>query len=50
MVNILNIINDNGLWIKDEIDNEIYIINGASKKEILFLKMFLYQNLIKILN
>ena len=26
-------INDNGIWIKDEIKNEIYIINGASKKD-----------------
>ena len=26
-------LNDNGLWIKDEINNEIYIINGASKKD-----------------
>ncbi len=26
-------LNDNGIWIKDEIDNEIYIINGASKKD-----------------
>jgi lipopolysaccharide export system permease protein len=26
-------INDNGLWIKDEINNEIYIINGVSKKD-----------------
>ena len=29
MVNILKHLNDNGLWIKDEIENEIYIINGA---------------------
>ena len=26
-------INDNGIWIKDEIRNEIYIINGAEKKD-----------------
>ena len=26
-------LNDNGLWIKDEINNEIYIINGVSKKD-----------------
>ncbi len=26
-------LNDNGIWIKDEINNEIYIINGASKKD-----------------
>ena len=26
-------INDNGIWIKDEIGNEIYIINGAEKKD-----------------
>ena len=26
-------LNGNGIWIKDEIDNEIYIINGASKKD-----------------
>ena len=26
-------INDNGIWIKDEIKNEIYIINGAEKKD-----------------
>ncbi len=26
-------LNDNGIWIKDEIENEIYIINGASKKD-----------------
>ncbi|ARJ48133.1 LptF/LptG family permease [Candidatus Pelagibacter sp. RS39] len=26
-------INDNGIWIKDEIKNEIYIINGAQKKD-----------------
>ncbi len=25
--------NGNGIWIKDEIDNKIYIINGASKKD-----------------
>ena len=25
--------NGNGIWIKDEIENEIYIINGASKKD-----------------
>ena len=26
-------LNDNGIWIKDEINNEIYIINGAAKKD-----------------
>jgi len=26
-------LNDNGIWIKDEIENEIYIINGATKKD-----------------
>ncbi len=26
-------LNDNGIWIKDELNNEIYIINGASKKD-----------------
>ena len=26
-------LNGNGIWIKDEIKNEIYIINGASKKD-----------------
>jgi len=26
-------LNDNGIWIKDEIKNEIFIINGASKKD-----------------
>tara|TARA_X000000950_G_scaffold178230_1_gene216309 strand:+ start:968 stop:2047 length:1080 start_codon:yes stop_codon:yes gene_type:complete len=26
-------LNDNGIWIKDEIDNEIYIINGVSKND-----------------
>ena len=26
-------LNDNGIWIKDEINNEIFIINGASKKD-----------------
>ena len=26
-------LNDNGIWIKDEIENEIYIINGAEKKD-----------------
>ena len=26
-------INDNGIWIKDEIKNEIYIINGSEKKD-----------------
>ena len=26
-------LNDNGIWIKDEIKNEIYIINGAEKKD-----------------
>ena len=26
-------LNDNGLWIKDEIKDEIYIINGAEKKD-----------------
>ena len=25
--------NDNGIWIKDEIKNEIYIINGVTKKD-----------------
>ncbi len=25
--------NDNGIWIKDEIKNEIYIINGLTKKD-----------------
>ncbi len=25
--------NDNGIWIKDEINDNIYIINGASKKD-----------------
>ena len=26
-------LNDNGIWIKDEIGNEIYIINGAAKND-----------------
>jgi len=26
-------LNDNGIWIKDEINNKIYIINGAEKKD-----------------
>ena len=26
-------LNDNGIWIKDEINDEIFIINGASKKD-----------------
>ncbi len=26
-------LNDNGIWIKDEIKNEIYIINGSAKKD-----------------
>ena len=26
-------LNDNGIWIKDEIKNDIYIINGAEKKD-----------------
>ncbi len=26
-------LNDNGIWIKDEFKNEIYIINGATKKD-----------------
>ena len=26
-------LNDNGIWIKDEIKNDIYIINGAKKKD-----------------
>ena len=26
-------LNDNGIWIKDEIDNKIYIINGAEKND-----------------
>ena len=26
-------LNDNGIWIKDEIKNEIYIINGATKND-----------------
>ncbi len=26
-------INDNGIWIKDEIENQIYIINGSEKKD-----------------
>ena len=26
-------LNDNGIWIKDEIKDEIYIINGAAKKD-----------------
>ena len=26
-------LNDNGIWIKDEFSNEIYIINGATKKD-----------------
>ena len=26
-------LNDNGIWIKDEINNEIFIINGVSKKD-----------------
>ena len=26
-------LNDNGIWIKDELNDEIYIINGATKKD-----------------
>ena len=26
-------LNDNGIWVKDELNKEIYIINGASKKD-----------------
>ena len=26
-------LNDNGIWIKDEIENKIYIINGAEKND-----------------
>ena len=26
-------LNDNGIWIKDEFENEIYIVNGVTKKD-----------------
>ena len=41
-------LNDNGIWIKDEFKNEIYIVNGATKNDP-FLEDVLYQNLIKFL-
>jgi len=34
-------INDNGIWIKDEIKNEIYIINGAEKKDSFLKDVFI---------
>ncbi len=33
--------NDNGIWIKDEIENEIYIINGVSKKDPFLEEVFI---------
>ena len=33
--------NENGIWIKDEINNEIYIINGQSKEENFLNDVFL---------
>tara|TARA_A100000164_G_scaffold365793_1_gene385802 strand:+ start:69 stop:806 length:738 start_codon:yes stop_codon:yes gene_type:complete len=33
--------NENGIWIKDEIDNEFYIINGQSKEENFLNDVFL---------
>lgn len=32
---------ENGLWIKDEIDNKIYIINGSEKKDDLLMNVFI---------
>ncbi len=32
---------ENGLWIKDEINNKIYIINGSEKKDDLLLNVFI---------
>ena len=34
-------LNDNGIWIKDEIKNEIYIINGAEKKDPFLVDVFI---------
>ena len=39
---------ENGLWIKDEIDNKIYIINGSEKKDDLLMNV-LFQSSIVIL-
>ena len=33
--------NENGIWIKDEINNEIYIINGSTKKDNYLENVFL---------
>ena len=32
---------ENGLWIKDEINNKIYIINGSEKKDNFLLNVFI---------
>ena len=32
---------ETGLWIKDEIDNKIYIINGSEKKDDLLVNVFI---------
>ena len=32
---------ENGLWIKDEIDNKIYIINGSREKDDLLMNVFI---------
>ena len=34
-------LNDNGIWIKDEIKDEIYIINGASKEDPFIKEVFI---------
>ena len=34
-------LNDNGIWIKDEIKDEIYIINGASKEDPFLKEVFI---------
>ena len=45
----LAVVTENGLWIKDELNNKKIIIN-ADKLEKNYLKMFQYQYLMKILN
>ena len=44
----LAVITNNGLWIKDEIDNKILITNSSEIKTI-FLLTILLQNLMKII-